>query len=165
MASQLETLAAQVIERLGSKGLKLTLAESLTGGLVSSSLVSVPGASKVLLASVVSYSNEAKHSLLKVPSDVLNSVGAVSEKTALAMANGARESVRAESPPALIAASVTGVAGPDLQDGKPVGTVFIGYATASFSDVTEHHFSGDREAIRTAAAVAVLEQILEQNPS
>jgi competence/damage-inducible protein CinA-like protein len=129
-------------------GLTLGLAESLTGGLASSRLVNVPGASRWFRGSVVSYASEVKYDVLGVP------VGpVVSEVAACAMADGARRVLDAD-----IGLAITGVAGPDPQDDQPPGTVFVGLArpdheTAGFG----FHVPGDRDRVRQYATIAALD--------
>lgn len=114
-------LASSAVKRLSAMGLRLATAESCTGGLVSKLITGVPGASVVYNGGVVSYANEVKASVLGVPWETLNTVGAVSEETALYMADGARRVCGAD-----IAVSTTGIAGPGGgTPEKPVGTVYI----------------------------------------
>src|SRR5690606_9336069 len=104
---------------LRSRGWRLAVAESCTGGLVSHLLTNVPGSSDYLLESVVAYSNEAKERRLGVPADLIAAHGAVSEEVARAMAEGARRSAQAD-----VGLAVTGIAGPGGGGGeKPVGLV------------------------------------------
>ena len=129
-------------------GLTLGLAESLTGGLASSRLVNVPGASGWFRGSVVSYSSEVKFTVLGVPEGPV-----VSEDAARAMAEGARKVLESD-----VGLSITGVAGPDPQDGRPPGTVFVGLArpgrpTESFG----FNVPGDRDRVRQYATIAALD--------
>ena len=162
-------LAAQVITLATQAGVRIGVAESLTGGLVASTLVSVPGASKVFLGGVVAYANSAKAGLLGVPSEVLERHGAVSAETAEAMARGIRARLSTDGGPAsvsLLAISTTGVAGPDIQDGQPVGTVFVGLASSQAVSTQHFHFSGDRQSIRlqtTAATLRLLGDEIERH--
>ena len=143
-----ETLEQQVIAALKERGLTLSTAESCTGGLAAKCLTDVPGASSVFLGGVVSYTNGVKERVLGVPHDTLEEYGAVSEPTARAMAEGVRRLTGAEC-----GVSVTGVAGPDRDDrGHEVGTVYIALSEGNGTDVRLLHLSGDRGAIRAAAA-------------
>jgi nicotinamide-nucleotide amidase len=165
MSNRLELLAADVVKVASEAGLKLNVAESLTGGLVSASLASVPGASAVLVSGVVAYHNAAKHQLLAVPTVTLVSFGAVSAQTAQAMAVGARglvENVPDIEDDKVIGLATTGVAGPDSVEGKPVGQVFVALATKTKVEVLNLQLSGSREEIRVAAAEAVLQMLLEE---
>ena len=149
------SLASEVICKLSGK--TLATAESCTGGMIGAYLTGVPGASAVYKGGVISYWSEIKESLLGVEHENLRQFGAVSATVAEDMAKGARKALESD-----VAVSVTGLAGPGGDDfGNPVGTVFIGYADAERTVVQEHHFSGDREAVRHQAAVAALELILK----
>ena len=141
--------AAEILQSLESKGWSLALAESLTGGLLADSFVQVPGASKVLRGSIVAYATELKSELLGVDSDLLAEVGAVDGEVALAMAAGAANRLGAD-----VGLATTGVAGPDPQDGKPVGTVFVAVVTPTVAEIAEVSLSGDRAAIRAGAVLA-----------
>ncbi|MEO8348062.1 MAG: CinA family nicotinamide mononucleotide deamidase-related protein, partial [Acidobacteriota bacterium] len=123
-SSEGETLGAGVGRILKERGKTLAVAESCTGGLVSSLLTDVPGASAWYLGTVVSYADSAKVALLGVPGQVLDREGSVSEATALEMAKGARRAFGSD-----LAAAITGIAGPDGgSEEKPVGTVFFAVA-------------------------------------
>lgn len=153
--------AAVALSLLESRGWKLALAESLTGGLLADVFVQVPGASKVLRGSIVAYATDVKHSVLGVQEDLLAKVGPVNPEVALAMAVGAANQLSAD-----VALATTGVAGPDEQDGNPVGTVFIALVTPLGSDVAALQLSGDRASIRlqaAEAAVSLLEEFLTEN--
>ncbi len=143
-----EELEAVIVGRLASLGKTLALAESCTGGCIAHLLTNVPGASAVLLAGVVAYTNEAKRKFLGVRAETLAQNGAVSEAVALEMAQGARSQTGAD-----YALSVTGIAGPaGGTDVKPVGTVFVGLA-GPFATVVERHFNPfDRQTFKQVTA-------------
>jgi PncC family amidohydrolase len=151
-----EKASRVLIQKLKSLSLTLALAESCTAGLVSSLLAGVPGASAVLWGSFVCYTREAKVSMLGIDSRILDEHGLVSGETAGAMASGA-----VQKSGAYLAASVTGLAGPE-GDGSniAVGTV---WAAALYKGETpmarEFHFTGSRNSIRLHAAIAVLELV------
>lgn len=147
------TLESVVGDILLAREWTLGCAESLTGGLLSSRVVSVPGASQWFRGGVVAYASELKQSLLGVPGTVLHDEGPVSGQVALAMAQGARETLGCD-----VAVAVTGVAGPQEQ-GKPVGTVAIAVAGPSGNSVREIGLPGDRATIRMLAASAALNLI------
>lgn len=149
--------ASELIKTLKSRGLKLATAESCTGGGIGQALTSVSGSSAVYLGGVISYDNSVKELLLGVPHEILLTVGAVSEETAVAMAKGVRKLLRAD-----LAVSVTGIAGPNA-DGtnKPVGLVYVAVASESQTIVSENHFSGDREAVREQTIVKALQMVLQ----
>jgi nicotinamide-nucleotide amidase len=114
-----DTLQSVVGRMLKEQGLTLAVMESLTGGLLASTITDVAGSSEYFIGGIVSYSTELK-AQMGVPREILEQHGAVSEQTARAMAHAVRQQLRAE-----IGLGITGVAGPDLQEGKPVGTVHI----------------------------------------
>jgi PncC family amidohydrolase len=134
----------------------ISFAESCTGGLLVSKLVSVSGASGVLDESYITYSNKSKHKLLGVKKTTLAENGAVSAKTAKEMAKGAAKRTGAD-----IAVSVTGVAGPSQEEDKPVGLVYIGIFYQGKAKAYEFNFSGDRQEIRAQAADKSVELIID----
>lgn len=148
----------KLIEEFTEADLTVATAESLTGGLLSALLTSVPGASAVVRGGVVAYSTDLKHELLGVDLDLLDERGAVDAEVAKAMAAGARERLGAA-----VGVATTGVAGPEEQDGKPVGMVFVAVATEHSVLVRELNLEGDREHIRASAvqwALLMLAQVL-----
>lgn len=134
----------------------ISFAESCTGGLLVSKLVSVSGASGALDESYITYSNKSKHKLLGVKKSTLAEHGAVSSKTAKEMAKGAAKRTGAE-----IAVSVTGVAGPSTEEDKPVGLVYIGIYYDGKAKSYEFNFSGDRQEIREQSANKAVELIID----
>lgn len=160
--------AAEILQQLESRGFKLAIAESLTGGLLSAEFVSVAGASKVLLGSIVAYQTALKHELLGVSRALLENQGPVDPEVAAQMASGVRTKLAIKTNTdenLVIGIATTGVAGPDPQDGVAVGTVYvaISWPGAIGDSVYAYEFSGGREAIRAAAvseAVAALGECL-----
>lgn len=147
-----QLLEEVVIGLLAEKKLKVSVAESCTGGLICNKLTNVPGASEVFDRGFIVYSNEAKMKLLGVPEQVLKEHGAVSSQTARYMAQGALSNSLAD-----IALSVTGIAGPGGgSETKPVGLVYIGIATKDYSESFEFRFSGDRLRIKEMTSKAAL---------
>jgi len=149
--------AAILLEALRKRGWMLATAESCTGGLIAAALTHIAGSSDVVDRGFVTYSNEAKADMLGVSPALIASVGAVSEDVAGRMAEGALARSRA-----MIAVSVTGVAGPGGGSAeKPVGLVWFGTAARGGATVTEHRvFPGNREAVRSqtvAHAFALIE--------
>lgn len=137
---------------LTAAGLTLALAESCTGGLVCSRITDVPGSSDYLKGGAVTYSNEAKQQLLGVEADTLETVGAVSEQTALQMARGARRLFGAD-----IGVSVTGIAGPGGgTPEKPVGLVYVAISTGDGDRCERHLWKGDRGQNKASSAGAAL---------
>ncbi|HEX4059361.1 MAG TPA: nicotinamide-nucleotide amidohydrolase family protein [Galbitalea sp.] len=159
MSSHQTPSAAEIIAELTRLELSIAVAESLTGGLLVAELVSVPGASTVVRGAVVAYSTALKHSLLGVNASLLSEYGAVYPDVAAQMAEGVRVACAIDGELADIGLSTTGVAGPDPQDGQPVGTVFIGVATDSGTRVTALELGGTRETIRRRVVYESLEQV------
>ncbi|GAA1933934.1 hypothetical protein GCM10009775_27330 [Microbacterium aoyamense] len=153
------TDAAAVLARLAEHGWTIAVAESLTGGLVVSSLIEVPGASKTVRGGVVAYATEVKRDVLGVDAALLDAVGAVDPDVALQMAEGVRRVLGAD-----VGIATTGVAGPEPQDGKPVGTVCIAVATPDATTTGTGMFAGDRDAIRRASTEAALAAVLAALP-
>jgi nicotinamide-nucleotide amidase len=143
--------AAAVVHLLVDRRETVATAESLTGGLVASTLVEIPGVSTVFRGGLVVYATDLKHALAGVPEDLLADRGPVDPDVALALAAGARDRCRADW-----GLATTGVAGPDSQDGKPVGRVFIAVAGPADSAVRELDLAGSRAAIRSGSVTAVL---------
>ena len=157
MSSALVALAERLQGICLGRGLTVALAESCTGGLVASAITEVAGSSGYFLGGVVSYSNEAKTALLGVPQPALDAHGAVSAQVAKAMAAGAQARFGAA-----LAASVTGVAGPDGgSPEKPVGLTYVGLVDGATAEVRRFSFAGDRGVNREAAARATLEWLIE----
>ncbi len=155
-------LENRVGEKLRNRGLTLASAESCTGGLVGHRLTNVPGSSDYYRGGVISYDNRVKQDLLQVPADVLETVGAVSEACALAMAQGVLKLLGTS-----LAVSTTGIAGPGgATPDKPVGLVFIGLADAQGFERCECYvWPGDREtnkALTAEAALKMVERYLDQ---
>lgn len=144
--------AAELLEALSARGLTVAVAESLTGGLVLSSLVDVPGASRSLRGGVVAYATELKATLLDVDSELLAEHGAVDQLVAQQMAVGAARRLGAD-----LGLATTGVAGPESQDGVAPGTVFVAAALGRDVQVAKLTIPGDRPDIRAGAVDAVLE--------
>jgi PncC family amidohydrolase len=137
--------------------LTVAVAESCTGGLVAATLTEIAGSSGYFLGGVVSYADAAKSTFLGVPDATLTAHGAVSAQVARAMAIGVREQLGAS-----VAASVTGVAGPDGGSvEKPVGLTYIGLADAGMADVRRFVWPGDRAANRHDSVRAVLRWLIE----
>ena len=155
---QCEKTAADVIEKLKSKTLKLALSESCTAGLVSGVLADTSGASEVLWGSFVCYTQEAKVSMLGLDNDTLSANGLVNRETACSMAEGAIKKSGAD-----ISAAVTGLAGPGADGRVPVGTIWIATAGRNMdTEAKEYVFTGSRNTVRLNAVKAVLEEILRR---
>ncbi|MFE5814992.1 CinA family protein [Streptomyces sp. NPDC056479] len=154
-----------VVRLLTVKSETLAVAESLTGGLVAADITSVPGASKVFRGSVTAYATELKHGLLGVDIALLERHGAVNPQVAAQMAAGVRKALGADW-----GIATTGVAGPDTQDGHPVGTVFVavdgpigaGSGSAGGGKVEALRLNGGREEIRMESVRSVLALLLKE---
>ena len=146
-----------VVEKATAAGATVATAESLTGGLIAAMLTSVPGSSASVRGGIVSYVNEVKAEVLGVSEDVLARQGAVDELVALQMARGALRELGCD-----VSVAVTGIAGPaGAEPGKPVGTVWIGCATAKKTHAACHHFEGGREAVRLQTVLIALRTMEE----
>ena len=152
-----ETIFETLVHTLIPKNMHLATAESLTGGMLSSAVVDVPGASKTFAGGFVVYCDEAKQTLLDVEAETLQKNGAISSETARQMAKGAAEKLGVE-----VALATTGNAGPDPAEGKPVGLVFLGLSINGTSWTKECHFKGDRGEIRRQSVVAAAEFCLQK---
>lgn len=146
-------VAARVLKRLVERGETLAVAESLTGGLVAAELTSVPGASQSFRGSVTAYATALKRDVLGVDGALLADRGAVDPDVALAMAAGVRLTLGADW-----GVSTTGVAGPEPQDGKPVGAVYVAVSgPGGVQKVAELRLNGDRADIRRESVRSLLE--------
>ena len=152
-----ETMEDAIAARLISRGATLGVAESVTGGLIASRLVNISGASHWFRGGVVSYASEVKFDLLNVPRGPV-----VSPEAAEAMAVGVRHVLGSD-----IGLSVTGVAGPEEQDGQPAGTVFVGVAIGDHVEHVALRLPGDRPRIRSYSAISALDalrRVLDRTP-
>ena len=153
--------AHRVISALRDRAWTIGVAESLTGGDLVSALVSVPGASQALRGGIVAYATPLKHSLLGVDAALLAEHGAVHPEVARQMAVGVRRAVAIDGIGADIGVSTTGVAGPEAQDGRPVGTVHIAVAAEAGCSIRSFRFEGSRAEIRSRATDAALRAVLD----
>ncbi|PLX70665.1 MAG: competence/damage-inducible protein A [Denitrovibrio sp.] len=150
-------LAYVLLRLLREKKMTLAVAESCTGGMLGKELTEVSGSSDVFMGGIISYSNDVKERLLRVPKNIMVKHGAVSEETAKAMAIGAANQIRTSC-----AISITGVAGPDGgTEEKPVGTVCIGYCVNGEVTTKSFQFPGYRDAVRTRALKTALREMIE----
>ncbi|MDD3192981.1 MAG: competence/damage-inducible protein A [Oscillospiraceae bacterium] len=154
------TLQKAAVLALVERGLTVSTAESCTGGGVAKRITEVPGSSAALKAGICTYTNEMKTALLGVDTNTLEVHGAVSAQTALEMAQGARRRTGAQ-----IGVSVTGVAGPQPSEGKPVGLVYVGISSPWWEDVKELHLArgsgNERERVRHLAENHALYAVLQ----
>jgi nicotinamide-nucleotide amidase len=142
-----QTMESVVIDLLRPRGLTLALAESVSGGLAAARLSAVPGTGDVLLGALVAYASEVKFALLGVPKGPV-----VCDTAARAMASGVRKLLGAD-----VGLATTGVAGPDEQDGQPVGTVFLGLALVDHVEAKQVRLPGDPDRVRQYAVISVLD--------
>lgn len=157
----LETLVADVARTLTANGWMLATAESCTGGLVAASCTDMAGSSQWFDRAMVTYSNAAKEAMLGVPAQLIQSHGAVSEPVARAMAEGALTHSNAQ-----LSIAITGIAGPSgASPGKPVGTVWFAWSSGRHTLSEKRVFPGDRQAVRQAATMHALMQLLAYYPS
>lgn len=156
MADRNVKLAAQVHDLLRSRGAMVATAESLTGGQLAVLLTTAPGSSETYLGGVVSYATDVKTEVLGVPRSIVESDGVVSAACARAMAEGVRRLTGAA-----YALSTTGVAGPDRQEGKPPGTVFVAVAGPAGVTALSLELSGDRAAIQQRTCAEALSALVE----
>jgi PncC family amidohydrolase len=148
--------AARLGTMLVERSLTLAVAESLTAGLVTGTVAAIPGASKYLLGGVVTYATDAKGRILGVDERVLRDFGAVSEESVREMARGVSRLFQAD-----VGLATSGVAGPDLQDGKPVGTLCLGVSIRGRElSCTEQLADQGRNAIRAGAVDRALRYLL-----
>jgi nicotinamide-nucleotide amidase len=149
-----QELAAEVLQLLDDAGQSVAVAESLTGGLVAAALTAAPGASRTFRGSVTAYATDLKRDVLGVDGGLLTERGAVDEEVARQLAAGVRERLGADW-----GVATTGVAGPEPQDGQPVGTVYVAVSTPGTRGVVAQRLSlsGDRAAVRAGSVLAVLD--------
>ena len=147
--------AKEVVELLIQRGLKVTSAESCTGGLFAAHITSVSGSSECFEGSFVTYSNEIKHRMINVREETLEKYGAVSEECVLEMAENSRKIMKSD-----IAIAISGIAGPSGgTDDKPVGLVWICLAAEGYIKAYKNIFSGDRQEVREQSVMFSLNLI------
>jgi nicotinamide-nucleotide amidase len=155
---ELRDLAEQLGECLIARGMKLASAESCSGGWLAKIITDIPGSSAWFTGSVVSYSNEAKQSLLGVSADTLAEFGAVSGDTVLEMSDGLFSHTDAD-----VAVSISGIAGPEGgSEDKPIGLVWLSWGKRDKSVFANpYNFDGDREDVRKQSIKQALENLLD----
>ncbi len=176
-----EVILEKVFKVLKEKQFKLITAESITAGKIASSFVKTPGSSAVIWGGIICYDTEVKRRVLQVPEETIKQYGVISQETATAMAEGAlaifNQSNSKNTP--CIAIAITGVAGPDLQENKPAGTVHLALAIqennespypipplknsqrVSIIKTKKLHLSGTRDEIRSACVDEAMKFILD----
>lgn len=153
----LQTALSSLAAALRARGWRMAAAESCTGGLIAAACTSQAGSSDWFERGFVTYSNEAKTTMLGVPAALISAHGAVSEAVARAMVQGALQQA-----PVQLAVAVTGIAGPGgAVPGKPVGTVWLAWGTAEQVHAERLQLPGDRTAVRSATVAAALQRLAE----
>ena len=157
LSTTIEAIAGELMRR----GWWMATAESCTGGGIASALTAVPGSSQWFAGGLVTYIIPWKERLLGVPADTIETFGVVSEETVSAMLQGLQSEQGVQA-----GIAVSGIAGPTgAEPGKPVGTVVLGVCAGNARVVETCHFTGDREAVRTAAVIhgiAMLEKLFSE---
>ncbi len=153
---ELDVAAAAAVHELVERRQTMATAESLTGGLVAATIVEIPGVSSVYRGGMVVYATELKHTLAGVPEDLLAERGPVDPDVARELALGVRARCGADW-----GLATTGVAGPEPQDGVPVGTVYVAVAGPDGATVRELRLKGNRADVRDGSATAVLTLLVE----
>lgn len=149
--------AQKAADLLTSNGKTLSLAESCTGGLLSNIITDIPGSSKFFKGAVVSYSNDVKSNILKVPHSILEKYGAVSAPCVREMANGARRILKTN-----FSIAISGIAGPSGgTKEKPVGLTFIGIASANKIHIKRFIFQGSRLSVKKQTAEKALQLFIK----
>lgn len=152
---EMEAIEEIIGRLLRKRGWMLSIAESCTGGLIGHRITNIPGSSDFFDGGVITYSNESKRELLKVPEETITTYGAVSRQTAVAMAEGIRKLRGVE-----IGIGVTGIAGPaGGTASKPVGLVYIALSSPVRVECKEFRFDGGREMIKLQASEAALNMV------
>lgn len=149
----------ELFDLLKRRNLVLVTAESCTGGAIAKTITDMAGASSIFERGFVTYTNQSKIEMLGVPESMLQEHGAVSAQVAQSMAEGSLKNSHGD-----IAVSCTGIAGPDGgTNAKPVGLVYIGVAIKNAPAKSfEHHFEGDRNAVRVQTVEVALKHVIEQ---
>jgi nicotinamide-nucleotide amidase len=150
------TVIRKLSDKLLERGLRLSIAESCTGGFISDAVTNMPGSSQFFDLGVVAYSEEAKRSVLGISASLLRKHGTVSEETAVAMAKGVRRLGGSD-----VSLAVTGVAGPEGIEGKEVGLVYMAVAIEDMEKSQGVMLPGEREEIKRQASLEAL-QFLNQ---
>jgi nicotinamide-nucleotide amidase len=148
-----ESLELVIGRLLREKAIKISVAESCTGGLISHRFTNIPGSSNYFERGVICYSNKSKMEILNVPANLIKEHGSVSKEVAVAMAEGIRKISRTD-----LGLSATGIAGPTGgRDGKPIGLVYIALATPGITDCKDYRFISDREGIKIQTSQMALD--------
>jgi len=150
-------LAYEIIQKLGQRHLTISVAESLTGGLVAASLTQIPGASVVFKGGIIAYRDEIKRQVLKVDPALITKFTSISEPVAQSMATNVRELMNTD-----IGIATTGVAGPDKSDGFAPGIVFVAISIGDHKICQKLELVGDRTQIRDQSVNEIFKLTLSQ---
>lgn len=148
----------EISDTLTKKGLRLSIAESCTGGFISNAVTNLPGSSRFYEMSVISYSKNSKISVLGISASLLKKYGMISEETAIAMAESVRKIGDTD-----ISLSITGIAGPEITEDKDAGLIYMAVATRDGVESKDIRLTGNREKIKKKAsyeALRFLDQVL-----
>ncbi|MEW2428478.1 CinA family protein [Micromonospora sp. NPDC047644] len=156
-SAEVGSAAAGVVHRLAERHETLATVESLTGGSLAASIVNIAGVSGVYRGGLIVYATELKATLAGVPADLLSDRGPVDPDVAVALAEGGRRRCGADW-----GLATTGVAGPEPQDGKPVGLVYVAVAGPDGSEVRQLDLGGGRDQVRAEAVVEALRLLAER---
>lgn len=151
MDKDLLTVIGKIAKMLTGKGLRLSIAESCTGGFISNALTNFQGSSKFYDTGIISYSENSKRSVLGIKTSALKRFGTVSEETAISMAESVRKITGSD-----ISLSTTGIAGPDTIEGKQVGLVFMAVSISGFTEAKKIKLTGNRKIIKKQASLEAL---------
>jgi len=150
-------LAYEIIQKLGQRHLTISVAESLTGGLVAASLTQIPGASAVFKGGIIAYGDEIKQQVLKVDPALITKFTSISDPVAQSMATNVREIMNTD-----IGIATTGVAGPDKSDGFAPGIVFVAISIGDHKICQKLELVGDRTQIRDQSVNEIFKLTLSQ---
>jgi nicotinamide-nucleotide amidase len=156
------TFVTALVASLAAQKLTLGVAESLTGGMLTSELIRPPGASAVVVGGIIAYDTALKASLVGVDADLLAEHGPVHPEVARQMADRVRQAVAVDGRPADLGIATTGVAGPDPQAGCAPGTVFVGIAVGTSVEAVELHLEGTRDQIRARTVGEAIRALAER---
>ena len=155
--NKIKIKSKELVDKLIEKNLKITSAESCTGGLFAASITSISGSSGCFEGSFVTYSNEIKNKIINVKKETLSNYGAVSKECVIEMAENSRKIMNAD-----ISIVISGIAGPNGgSDDKPVGLVWICLSAENYTKPYKNIFSGDRDKIREASVIFALDLVLD----
>ena len=155
--NKIKIKSKELVDKLIEKNLKITSAESCTGGLFAASITSISGSSGCFEGSFVTYSNEIKNKIINVKKETLSNFGAVSKECVIEMSENSRKIMNAD-----ISIVISGIAGPNGgSDDKPVGLVWICLSADNYTKPYKNIFSGDRDKIREASVIFALDLVLD----